>query len=130
VSSENVGAPAEEAFAATMLRIEHGRSAVPEASEIVRTVGTQAGITSNFHDSLTEAANALSTLVGNVLKELDATSDAIRATVADLVATDEASAEEAQAILKMLDSSINPEDNAVAIAREKGISVANTRQAW
>ena len=130
MSSENIGSPEEEAFKATMLRIEQGRSAVPEYFEISKAVGTKAGVAANFHETLFQAANALASLVEKVLVELDATSDAIRATVADLVATDEASADEADAILKMLDSTVNPEDNALAQSRNTGISVANQRQAF
>lgn len=98
-----------DSIADTMRRIAAGSSAVPSASSLDRAVGTRASVTKDFYDALEVTATTLSELVGVVLHELETTHEAIRKTVADLLEKDADNADEAAAILAMLDSTVTPE---------------------
>ena len=85
-------------------RIIAERSTVPEAGTIRQVEGTSVGVTSPFHDQLAYSASLLAKIVETIKAELDATENAIRKAVADVVEKDASHADEAKAILAAVDS--------------------------
>jgi tetrahydromethanopterin S-methyltransferase subunit A len=87
-------------------RIVAEQNGVPAAQEVGRVEGTGDGVTAPFKEDLSKAGNELQRIVKIVLEDLNATHEAIRRTVEDMVAKDADNADEARSILAVLDATV------------------------
>ena len=99
---------------------------LPTAEAVSQTEGAQVGVTLPFHNQVKYTAGVLADLVRQMNQELTKSEEAMRQTVADMVAKDESLSDEARVLLNAVDS-ITRASNAPVPAPE---NASPTKRAW
>jgi hypothetical protein len=100
---------------------------LPTVSEVQRSEGIAIGVTSDYRSSVTYAASTLAAVVKTMHSEVEKVQEAVRLTVADMVARDATLADEGRAINTALDLIIASGANTPAPGRPAD---ANIPRAW
>ena len=109
-------------------RLSAERTGVPTAQEVGRVEGTGDGVAQPFRSDLAQAGDNLARVVEIVLRDMEATHEAIRRTVEDMVAQDADNADEARSILAVLDATLATATPDTAASTPSGSK--NVSRAW
>lgn len=98
-----------EALAKVLSKMAAGPTEFPEPSILRENVGSAVGVTQNFKGEVARLSLHLSVVVEAMRTELTETHETLRLVIADMVQTETLLADEAQRILALIDSALEPE---------------------
>lgn len=97
-----------EAMVKTLKDMGVGTEQLPDPSVVRENIGSSVGVTEDFKSELVKVGGQLGSLIVTMRKELTKTQEAVRLAVTDMVAMDGSLADEAAAIVALIDSAVAP----------------------